>query len=131
MNLHVKSHGPVNTLEKLGEIAKASSQTVYRVKYILDNGDDDVKNKLRMGYPGMSINNSYVELLNKGAKPRETSKVKLDTDENTEKLRSIFDDKLEVILEELDKFEKSLENEKARKKVNSLTMLLKKVADKI
>jgi len=132
----VISHEAVNTLQKLGDIAKAGTQTVSRVKSILKSCsegiiNEDIINKLRMGDTNTSINSVYIELLNKDTKPRDISKIKLDSEESNKKLKKIFGNKLNSILTELEEFEKTLEKEKDRTKVNTLATAIKKIAAKV
>ena len=122
---------PIHTRKKLGEIANAGPETITRIKYILENASDDDKNKLRMGYSGLSINSVYLELLKKASKPKNISKVTLATDDNTEKLRNIFGDKLGVILADLEDFGQSLEKKGDIRKVNSLATMIKKLLEKV
>ena len=73
-----KSDKPVKTLEKLAEIAKVSHETINRVAFIRDNASKEDIDKLRMGFPGVSINKVYRELKDSkkdsGKEPKDTKK---------------------------------------------------------
>ena len=121
------SNNRVHTLEKLGEIANAGTETVFRVKYILKNASEDEKNRLRMGYAGISINSVYSGLLNKEAN---TKKITLGSEEKHEKLKEIFAVKLNGILADIEEFKLTLED-KEIKEVNSLTKAIIKLMNRI
>lgn len=47
------------TRDKIGELAGVSGKTVDKVEYIQNHAPDEVKDALRTGAPGISINKAY------------------------------------------------------------------------
>jgi len=64
-----KSDKPLTTSERLALLARMSHDTLNRVQYILDNASNEVKDKLRIGEAGISINSVYEELKGKNVIP--------------------------------------------------------------
>lgn len=55
----------VRVSEKIGKLSNVSHNTVEKVKFIRDNADEDIKQKLRSGNKDLSINKVYTDLRKK------------------------------------------------------------------
>ena len=142
----------VNTARELGKVAGVSRDAMNKIMYIFEHGTKDKIDRLRKGETGITINSLYKELKKlkeaeqkakekdkekdkeKGgdtSTTKKTRKIKLVADENTNKLRKIFGNKLSSILKELEEFGKTLEIDKDIKKIGFLSNAISKLAEKV